>query len=56
MVHIVYHFRSYSSKIKSLMEEVEEIINSGKWEVPGQFSKNSGGILACCDIIDPSSN
>ena len=37
-------------------EEVDDIINSGKWEGPGQFSKNMGGTLKACEILDPSGN
>ena len=40
-------------------EEIDTIINSGKWEVPGQFSKSKGGTLTCMEIldaIDPSGN
>ena len=40
-------------------EEVEEIINSGKWSVPGMFSNNEAGTLVCGEILDnndPSGN
>ncbi len=34
-------------------EEVNEIINSGKWEGKGMFSKAKGGVINCMTVEDP---
>ena len=34
-------------------EEMEDIINSGKWEKPGRFSNSKGGVLYTMEILDP---
>ena len=34
-------------------EEVEDIINSGKWEKQGRFSNCKGGVLYTMEILDP---
>ena len=34
-------------------EEVNEIINSGKWENKGMFSNAQGGVINCMTIEDP---
>ena len=35
-------------------EEVERIVNTGEWEVPGKFSGVQGGVLYTSAIEDPS--
>ena len=48
---MVYDYNENTPK-----EEVEEVINSGKWDVPGKFSKSIGGSIVCGQIMDPSGN
>jgi hypothetical protein len=33
-------------------EEVEDIINSGKWEVPGKFATAPGGVLNTVECLN----
>jgi len=37
-------------------EEIEDIINSGKWETKGKFSDAKGGVLYNMEILDSKSN
>ena len=46
-LEMVYDFHEMTPK-----EEIEEIINSGKWEVPGKFSEIKGGIIKCGEVLD----
>ena len=48
-LEMAYDFHEHTPK-----EEIEEIINTNKWSKPGQFSKNEGGTLVCCEILDAS--
>ena len=48
-LEMAYDFHEHTPK-----EEIEEIINTDKWSKPGQFSKNEGGTLVCCEILDAS--
>ncbi len=48
-LEMAYDFHENKAK-----EEIEEIINSGKWENNGKFSKNDGGIIECGEILEPS--
>ena len=50
-LEMVYDYNENTPK-----EEVEEVINSGKWDVPGKFSKSTGGSIVCGQIMDPSGN
>ena len=34
-------------------KEVEDIINTGKWEKAGRFSNCKGGVLHTMEILDP---
>jgi hypothetical protein len=44
---------AYDFHANTPSKEIEDIINSGKWDVPGKFSKSSGGVLVCGEILDP---
>ena len=48
-LEMAYDFHENTPK-----EEIEDIINSGKWDAPGKFSKCSGGTLTCGEILDPA--
>ena len=50
-LEMVYDYHENTPK-----EEVEQIINEGKWEGAGMFSKVAGGTIVCGQIIDPSGN
>ena len=47
-LEMVYDYHENTPK-----EEVEDIINSHKWENNGMFSKNNGGTFVCGEILDP---
>ena len=34
-------------------EEMNEIINKGKWEAPGNFSKLTGGVIEALEVLEP---
>ena len=50
-LEMVYDYNENTSQ-----DEVERIINEGKWEAAGKFSKVTGGTLVCGEILDPSRN
>ena len=50
-LEMVYDFHENTDQ-----QEVERIINEGKWENAGMFSKVTGGTLVCGEILDTSGN